>query len=68
MERLDYWQVYSAQSAERWNTAGSAWAPETGERRTETGRLALIWGGRELSPEAYLAVPTFIRRGLRPSA
>jgi hypothetical protein len=65
MERYTYWRFL----AERWGEAdgGMSRKPLLGLkiRRTEEESKSIIWAGRELSLEAYLEVPTFLRRGLR---
>jgi len=68
MERLVYWRDFVAQSEEPERMGRATRLPEAGGRQPETERISLIWAGRELSPEAYLAVPTYLRRGLRPGA
>jgi hypothetical protein len=68
MELLVYWRDFAAQSEYPRRMGLVNRLPQAGERRFENERISLIWGGRELSPEAYLAVPTYLRRGLRPGA
>jgi len=66
MERFTYWQDL----AERLGTAGRREYRQPGVgpgiRLTQVDSKSVKWCGRELSQEAYLAVPTFLRWGLRP--
>lgn len=68
MERRAYWRFFAV----RLGVVGGGVIPGQGGGRggwhLEDERISLSWGGRELSPEAYLAVPTYLRRGLRPAA
>jgi len=68
MERFCYW-LDMAERLGGANGMGERKAGmETKSRLAKIERESYFWGGRELSPEAYLAVPTFLRRGLRPRA
>ncbi len=66
MERREYWQVFAARLGEAGGVGCPVQAIGLQNRRPEPERISIIWGGRLLSPEAYLAVPTFLRLGLRP--
>ncbi len=61
MERSWYWTLFNWQMGEATVMGGG-----DRHRPTPPAKVAIVYGGRELSPEAYLAVPTFLRRGLRP--
>jgi hypothetical protein len=65
MERYNYWRLL----AERWDEADGGVSRKPGLeleiRRVEEESKSIIWAGRELSADAYLEVPTFLRRKLR---
>jgi hypothetical protein len=65
MERYTYWRFL----AERWGEEDGSVSRKPGLglgiRRAGEESKSIIWAGRELSLEAYLEVPTFLRRGLR---
>ena len=63
MESRRYWHCYGEmkkRSPGRPLSGGLC----PGDREGEIGRNIFIHGGRPMSLEVYLAVPTFIRRGL----
>jgi hypothetical protein len=66
MERRAYWLVFAARLGEAGGVGCPAQAIGLQNQRLEPERISIIWGGRQLSPEAYLAVPTVLRLGLRP--
>ncbi len=59
MESRSYWQHYG--ELKKWPFERQA-AGKTGEK---IAWEIFMHGGRSMSLEVYLAVPTFIRRGLR---
>lgn len=64
MESRGYWQGYG--ELEKWSSdhqaAGRSFP--TGKADIGTDRDIFVYGGRCMSLEVYLTVPTFIRRGL----
>jgi len=65
MERVNYWRALSERLDEGEDGKRGTRTDNPAWRRDEAEKVVIVWGGRELSQESYLAVPTFIRRGVR---
>jgi hypothetical protein len=65
MESRRYWQCYG--ELEKWSFDRQATGRSfvAGPADQGTTREIFVHGGRSMSLEVYLAVPTFIRRGLQ---
>lgn len=64
MESSRYWQNYCEMVERKFmNGQGRRVASLAGKSEDQGGGV-IVYGGREMSREVYLAVPTFIRRGI----
>jgi hypothetical protein len=64
MESRRYWQRYGELKKWPFDRQAAGRSSVAGQADQGTAREIFVHGGRSMSFEVYLAVPTFIRRGL----